>query len=271
MLEKDRKTGLQALVVSSIFVVTLGALDVTSEPRVADVPLVNHSIFDKLLRKYVSYGMVDYRGFQEEVAELDRYLASLAQAKLAGATREQKLAFYVNAYNAFTIRLILRHLGTIDSIKDIPSRNRWDKREWKLAGETVSLNDLEHKKLRDELEEPRIHFAIVCASTSCPNLAGHAYTESGIDAELDEAARVFLRSPKHVRTEIKEGFFGASYVLYLSRIFKWFGKDFTDDGQRAVPDFVVPYVDEKDASFIREHGGELSIRYLDYDWSLNER
>jgi len=275
MLKKTRNLGCstitvpRALVGASIFIVMLGARDVTSEPRIGDVPLVNHSIFDNLLREHVSHGAVDYYGFQENADELDRYLASLAQVNLDGATRNQKLALYVNAYNAFTIRLILRHLGTIDSIKDIPGR--WDKKEWKLAGKMVSLNDIEHNNLRDELNEPRIHFAIVCASTSCPNLAGKAYTESGVDAELDEAARAFMRSPEHVRTEIKEGFFGTSYVLYLSRIFKWFGEDFTDDGKRTVPDFVVRYVDEKDAAFIREHSGELSVRYLDYDWSLNEK
>jgi len=164
--------------------------------------------------------------------------------------------------------LILRHLGSIKSIRDISKP--WDTKEWQLAGETLSLNEVEHKKLREELREPRIHFSIVCASIGCPDLAGRAYTAGNIDAELDAAARTFMRSRKHVRTITSSGLLGGTtYTLELSRIFKWLKGDFTDGGKAAVSDFVVKYTDQTTTVFIKEHGGRLKISYLDYDWDLN--
>ncbi len=231
-------------------------------------PVVDHTPFDSLLRRHVSQGGVDYGGFKADVAQLDRYLASLAVADLDAATRQQKLAFFINAYNACTIRLILRHHGNIGSIRDI--KKPFKTREWKIAGRIMSLDEIENDKLRAELAEPRIHFAIVCASVSCPDLASHAYTAAGIDRELDEAAGKFLGSKKHLRVEVDEGFFSDSYILYVSQIFNWFEKDFTRDGQR-VADFVARHAGETTAAFIRKHRSKLVIRHLDYDWSLNQK
>jgi len=159
----------------------------SGEPAGAVPAGVDHGPFDALLQAHVRDGMVDYQGFRDDVAELDRYLATLAQANLDGATREEQLAFYINAYNACTIRLILRHYGKIESIREI--RKPWDTREWPLAGEVLTINEIEHQKLRDQLREPRIHFAIVCASIGCPKLASRAYTATHVDAELEAAAR----------------------------------------------------------------------------------
>jgi len=235
--------------------------------RTVSAAPMDHGPFDRLLKAHVADGVVDYGGFKREEAALDAYLATLAAADLSGASREEKLAFYINAYNACTIRLILRHLGSIKSIRDI--HKPWDTKEWKLAGETLSLNEVEHKKLREEFWEPRIHFAIVCASIGCPDLTARAYTAGNIDAELDTAAQKFLQSKKHVRTSQSGGLLGKSFRLELSQIFNWFEGDFTDGGTVSVSDFVVKYADEETAAFIREHGGELKISHLDYDWNLN--
>ncbi len=228
---------------------------------------VDHKPFDRLLQAHVSDGVVDYGGFEGETTALDAYLATLAAADLSSASREEKLAFYINAYNACTVRLILRHLGEVTSIRDIDKP--WDTKEWTLAGETLSLNEVEHKKLLEGLREPRIHFAIVCASIGCPDLAGRAYTAENIDAELDMAARKFLQSNKHVRTSQSGGLWGKTYRLELSQIFNWFKGDFTDGGKAPLTEFVVKYTDPETAAFIREHGSRLKISFLDYDWNLN--
>lgn len=235
-------------------------------PTVHALP-VDHGPFDRLLQDHVKGGIVDYGGFKREEAALDAYLATLASATLSSASREEKLAFYINAYNVCTIRLILRHLGSIKSIREIDKP--WDTKEWKLAGETLSLNEVEHRKLREELREPRIHFAIVCASIGCPDLAARGYTAGNIDAELDAATRKFLQSKKHVRTSEGGGLLGKSFRLELSQIFNWFEGDFTAGGTAPVTDFVVEYSDQATAAFIQEHGSRLKISHLDYDWNLN--
>jgi hypothetical protein len=237
-----------------------------SAAAVKAAPL-DHEPFDRLLQSHVKDGVVDYGGFEKEEAALDAYLAALAAADLSGTSREEKLAFYINAYNACTVRLIMRHLGSIKSIKEI--HQPWDTREWTLAGEVLSLNEVEHKKLREELQEPRIHFAIVCASIGCPDLAARAYTAGNINTELDEATRKFLQSDKHLRTSEGGGLLGKTYVLELSQIFNWFEADFTDGNTAPVADFVVKYTDPETAAFIREHDDRLKISHLDYDWNLN--
>lgn len=228
---------------------------------------VDQGPFDRLLQAHVADGVVDYGGFAKETATLDAYLDTLAAADLSSASREEKLAFYINAYNACTVRLILRHFGSIKSIRDIDKP--WDTREWALAGEVLSLNEVEHKKLREELQEPRIHFAIVCASIGCPDLADHAYSAGNIDAELDAAARGFLQSKKHVRTSEAGGLLGRTYTLELSQIFNWFKDDFTDGNTASVTDFVIKYTNLETVAFIRQHGDCLKISHLDYDWNLN--
>ena len=228
---------------------------------------LDHGPFDRLLKVHVNDGVVDYGGFKKEEAVLDAYLATMADVDLSSASRDEKLAFYINAYNACTIRLILRHLGSIKSIRDIDKP--WDTRERTLAGEVLSLNEVEHKKLREELQEPRIHFAIVCASIGCPDLASRAYTAENIDTQMDAAAKQFMGSRKHVRTRMSGGLLGKTYVLELSQIFNWFEADFTDGNTAPVADFVVKYTNPETAAFIREHGDRLKITHLDYDWNLN--
>jgi len=258
---------LLAMLMVLLALVTAGACTsaepTTTIPVATDDPPTDHTSFDTLLQKHVSVGEVDYQGFQQDVAELDRYLKGLATINLKGASRAERLAFYINAYNAATIRMILRHLDRIDSIRDIDSP--WDTREWILAGELLTLNDIEHTKLRKDLQEPRIHFGIVCASIGCPDLAGRAYTAEAIDDELDEAARKFMRSPRHLRTAYGD----RKPVLFLSKIFKWFSEDFTEGGRLPVSDFVVRYSDPQTVAFIKEHAGRLKIDYMDYDWKLN--
>lgn len=149
-----------------------------------DGPKFDHSAFDELLRRHVdSAGWVDYRGLQKDAAQLDRYLKRLAEAPFEQLGRNEKLALLINAYNAFTLRLILDHYP-LESIQDIPADKRWEDPRWQVGSHTWTLNDIEHEQIRPNFREPRIHFALVCAAVGCPPLRTEAYTGDQIDEQL---------------------------------------------------------------------------------------
>ena len=219
-----------------------------------------HSTWDYLLQKYVKGGIVDYPGVAGEVKVLDRYLARLAKENISAYSPAGKLAFWINAYNAFTVKLILNHYP-VKSIRKIS--NPWGKRIWKAAGQTVSLDDIEHKILRKEFHEPRIHFAIVCASIGCPNLQGFAYRGDKIEAQLTLAAREFFASGKHFNVKAD----GDRVVIYISKIFNWFGSDFGGSKEDKIA-FMRPYLDQATANTIKR-AKSVKFKYLDYNWNLN--
>jgi hypothetical protein len=229
-----------------------------------------HAAWDAVLQTHVTEdGRVDYEALLSDPGTLDRYLGALGRADVAGMTRDGRLAFWINAYNAFTVKLILNHYP-VKSIRDI--RKPWDRKEWTAGGRRLSLNEIEHEILRKDFKEPRIHFAIVCASIGCPDLWNRAYTGNDVNAQLAMATGKFMRSPKHVRTAVERRLLGGPRrVLHVSRIFKWFAEDFADGGTRRVADYVALYADANTADFIRNAGAELKVRHLDYDWGLNGR
>lgn len=227
-----------------------------------------HRSWTEILDQYVVDGAVDYRGLGDRgQPAFDAYLDTLRAASSAesGWTREERLAFWVNAYNAFTIRLILDHhpLPSIRAIGFLPLaafRTRFiplgtDQR-------MISLNMIENDILRRRFQDPRIHFAIVCASKSCPALLSEAYRATIIDQQLDMAARAFLADPSKNRWDSVAG------TLYLSSIFKWFRGDF-ERAAGTVPIFVGRYMHLPDVVA----SGSRSVRtvFLPYDWSLNEQ
>jgi len=229
-----------------------------------------HTAWTAVLATYVKAGEVDYGGLKERgQPALDGYLRALESVRpgdYAGFTREQRLAFWVNAYNAYTVRLILDHypLKSVRKIGFLPMA-AFQKRfiPLKAVGtEEMSLNDIEHTQLREKLKDPRIHFAIVCASKSCPLLQSEAYRASGIDAQLDAAARGFLADRS--RNQIDP----ASGTAKVSSIFKWFRGDFTQGG-KTLGDFMAAYTGPEVAGFLRQKGDDLD--FLDYDWNLNGR
>ncbi|MFQ5505630.1 MAG: DUF547 domain-containing protein, partial [Planctomycetota bacterium] len=148
----------------------------------------DHSMLDALLKEHVrKNGRVDYRSLGREAKQLDAYLDSLDRAKLPDMGRDEVLALLINAYNACTLRLILDYLP-LSSIRDIPADLRWDDRRWSMGGLTLSLTEIENEYLRARFREPRIHFAINCASIGCPPLRAEAYVGARIDAQLEEQA-----------------------------------------------------------------------------------
>ncbi len=228
-----------------------------------------HAAWNSLLRRYVSDDLVDYAALKRGRPELDAYLRSLEsvdRSELEEWPRPDQLAFWINAYNAYTVKLVLDHypLRSIRSIGLLPGaafRRKFIPLE-RVAGGKLSLDDIEHRILRERFRQPRIHFAIVCASRSCPVLRNEAYQGRDLDAQLDDAARSFIRDPTRNRYD------PASRTLALSSIFKWFRGDF-EAAAGTLPAFVARYADEPTAEELRRGG--VRIEFLDYDWSLNER
>ncbi|MDN3491182.1 DUF547 domain-containing protein [Winogradskyella bathintestinalis] len=213
-----------------------------------------HQLWDEILKRHVSEdGKVDYAGFKTDYKNLQNYigfLQNLYKKKIltTESSKDESLTFWINAYNALTIDLILRNYPT-KSIKDI--KDPWDQRLWKFGDEWQNLNDIEHKILR-EMNEPRIHFAIVCASISCPKLQNEAFTASNLDDQLTNATKEFLADTS--KNEISQN------SLKISKIFKWFKKDFEQKG--SLIDFINEFVDI-------EISQSAKVRYKDYDWGLN--
>ncbi|MDQ6757793.1 MAG: DUF547 domain-containing protein [Bacteroidota bacterium] len=222
----------------------------------------SHVQWDKLLKKNVNnVGLVNYKEFQKDRTELDAYLKTLSDnAPQTGWSENEQKAYWINAYNAFTISLILQHYP-VKSIKDIGAaiqipfvNTPWDIKFISIAGKKYDLNNIEHGMLRKKFNDPRIHFAINCASYSCPALRNEAYTADRLDRQLDDAARNFLND--QMKNRISPDKAG------LSKIFSWYKGDFTKNGSLA--DFINKYSQTK-------INANTKINYLDYNWSLNEQ
>ncbi len=215
------------------------------------VAKVEHSSWDALLKKHVdNNGNVNYEAFLSDKDALTKYLKHLEGNPISNdAQQNEKLAYYINLYNAGTVQLILDNYP-VKSIKDIS--RPWDK-EWITIGVSIySLGDIEHKILR-KMEEPRIHFAINCASYSCPKLLNEAFTASQMDAQLERAAKEFINDPK--RNKI------TSELAEISEIFSWFKKDFTQNGS------LVQFLNKYSKTALDKN---TKFDYLKYNWSLND-
>ncbi|MEQ8325152.1 MAG: DUF547 domain-containing protein [Vicingaceae bacterium] len=216
--------------------------------------------YNDLLKKYVSAeGKVNYKGFIVERDKFEAYLAHLSKyPPTSNWNRQERMAFWINAYNAFTIKLIIDHYP-VESITDlhplfyIPGFNSvWHEEFFKIGDQDFSLHRIEHEILRPEFKDARIHFAINCASFSCPILRNEAYEANKLDAQLEDQARMFINDSRRnlIRPERPQ----------ISEIFSWFKSDFENRGG------VIPFINTYSKIKINQ-GARLS--YLSYDWSLN--
>jgi len=224
-----------------------------------------HAEWNFILKKYVHEGKVDYNKIISTPADLKRlndYLTVLGNTEVSLLSRDEQLAFWINAYNAFTVKLILNHYP-LKSIKDI--KDPWKQKTWFAGSEKMSLDDIEHIKLRKKFREPRIHFAIVCASIGCPDLYPEAFEKDKIEQQLNRVARHFFSARRnyYLKSSVK------ITTIYLNRIFKWFKSDFGNDDKQIVK-FILPYVQNQDRDIINA-SDVVKIKYLDYDWSLNDK
>lgn len=225
-------------------------------------PTFDHSALAALLARYVdAEGLVDYKALRIEEAALDGYLASIAAAPFADLGRDEKLALLINAYNAFTLKLILDNYP-IDSIQDIPSKQRWDAKRWVIGGQTYSLNQIEHEQIRPKFIEPRIHFALVCAAVGCPNLRQEAYVGSRIGDQLEEQTKSIHGSPRWFRFEPGDA------QVRLTQLYNWYGGDFAQLAGSPL-EYAARYSPALQQAL--HAGSKPKIDWIDYDWALNEQ
>jgi hypothetical protein len=226
-------------------------LEAQNDQTVDTFESFNHNLWDSLLKTHVSNnGNVNYLAFKKDKTSLDNYISALAENMPDDSwSKNETLAYWINAYNALTIDLIIKHYP-VKSIKDI--KDPWDQKLWKLSNKWYDLNEIEHQILR-KMDEPRIHFAIVCASFSCPKLQNFAFNATDLETQLTESTKTFLTdSNRNIITENE---------LKISRIFQWFNKDFKQNG--SVVDFINTYTNI-------DINPKAKTSYLDYNWDLNE-
>jgi len=214
---------------------------------------IDHSQWDVLLKKYVGKdGLVDYKGFLIDKEELENYLTHLAQNPPNNSWKVQELlAYYINLYNAHTINLILNNYP-VKSIKDL--NGPWTSSFVQVGNERLTLGGVENSILR-RMDEPRIHFAINCASFSCPDLLNEAYQASTIEEQLDRVTLSFINGAKN---EISED------NIKISKIFKWYKKDFKVNGQKD----LIAYINQYSTTKI---GPNAKVEFKEYNWDLNEK
>jgi Protein of unknown function, DUF547 len=238
---------------------------IISLPGFSQTKTLDHSAWDMLLKKNVNAkGMVNYKGIKAELPKLDLYLDYLGKnAPEKGWSTNEKLAFWINAYNAFTVKLILDYYdnGKLKSIKDIGSiikiprvSDGWSKKFIKIGNKTLSLNNIENDIIRKEFAEARIHVALVCAAKSCPPLRNEAYNALQLSAQLDDQFRDFINDP--TKNVVKAN------LASISPIFDWYGGDFTKT--KPMAEWINKYAKTKMAA-------NAEIKYNDYDWTLNEQ
>ena len=230
--------------------------------EINSLALVSHAKWDGLLKKHVSAsGYVDYGGFKKDEATLDSYLAELSKnppQKAWGVN--ERLAYWINAYNAFTVKLILDHADeNIKSIKDIGSTIKipfvntpWDVKFIKIGNETMDLNNIEHGIIRKQFKEPRIHFALVCAAKSCPPLRNEAYVASRLSAQLNDQGKKFINDPSKNKISANS--------ITISKILNWYGGDFKDSGS------IISWINKYATVKVNENA---AVDYMDYNWALN--
>ena len=243
------------------------------------VDSISHERWDSLTKQHVisinngASSEVDYQGLLPKRAELKQYLSDLgavSQQTFDSWEKNDQLAFLLNAYNAWTVELILTKYPDLDSIKDLGAffQSPWKKSFIPLLGKTRSLDDIEHKLIRgsDRYNDPRIHFAANCASIGCPALRAEAFIGKRLDSQLDDSTRSFLSDKS--RNRLRKG------DLEVSSIFKWYEGDFEKGwrGQKNLAQFLASYskeigLNKKQVQLLLE--GDIDIEFLDYDWALN--
>jgi len=221
---------------------------------------VNHEIWAELLGRYITPGGVDYTGFKAAEDRLDQYLKVLEDTDPEKLPRNEQYAYFINAYNAWTIKLILSNYPGVKSIKDFGTilKSPWQKDWVRVNGEVLTLDDVEHNILRPRYKDPRVHFAINCSAASCPPLRTEPYLADRLDQQLEDSTRSFVNDADSYRLE--------GNTLYVSRIFKWFSEDFNEDALG----FYLQYANGALKEKLTRQKDRIKVKYLHYDWALND-
>lgn len=244
----------------------------------------DYSSYAEVLKRTVENGLVDYSSIKNDPGLLNEFMVQLESVNadnFAEWTVNEQTAFWINAYNAVTLYGIVLHYpieygGIIARLRFPQSSIRqigkfWDTVFVKVMGRDVTLNDIEHEILRKQYDDPRIHFALVCASIGCPDLINVIYDPESLDEQLDQVSEMFLQQDKGMVLDRDAN------RLNLSSIFEWYAEDFLlpanklgdyNDDERRIINFVIRYISESDRKYIIDQ--KPDVRYLDYDWSLND-
>ena len=222
---------------------------------------VDNSLYAELLAKYNKAGLVDYKGLMTEKNKLDRYLEILSQVDVDALPPDEQYAYYINVYNAWTLKLILDNYP-VDSIKDIGGlfSSPWKIEFVRLKNGTVHLDNVEHDILRPRFKDARVHFAVNCASLGCPLLYDKPFEGATLDATLEKLTREHINDPKFTYLKGDD--------LFVSKVFDWFGGDWGDEDDKVA--FVLQYADPDFKQKIEAQGNKLDLKYAHWDWDLNE-
>ena len=247
--------------VFTVFFFLPALLAIIAPQALAALKVDNH-LYAELLSKHTRDGLVDYASFKTEHPKLKEYIEYLAGINPDKLSRDDAFAYYINLYNAATIDLVLENYPGIDSIKDIGG---FFGKPWKiefitLKGKKVHLDHVEHEILRPTYKDPRIHFAVNCASLGCPPLHTEPFEGETLNATLDELTIQNMADPAHTRLEGDD--------LYVSKVFDWFGEDW--GGKEDKVAFVHKYSSRKQAAEIDQLGSSLNLKYSEWDWTLND-
>lgn len=218
--------------------------DVTSVFSIHD-----HVLFNELLSNYVgANGFVNYKGLKSEENKLDKYLQNLADNYIESTwSRNEKLAYWINAYNAYTLKLILKNYP-VSSITDIDNGKPWDTKWIQLGGKSLSLNNIENDIIRPTFNEPRIHFAVNCAAKSCPPLMNRAFVANKLEGQLESQTKKFLNNSNYNSISPSK--------VSVSKIFEWYKGDFGN---------LVAFINR----YTEDDTENASIAFNEYDWALN--
>lgn len=230
---------------------------------------IDHQIWDNFLNRYIhsreGINLLDYKGVSKQSKkQLNAYIKQLTEIKISQYNRNEQQAYWINLYNALTVRLIL-NAYPVDSIKSVKLMkfsfkefSPWDRELVTINQVNFTLNNIEHKILRKHWSEPRIHYAINCASISCPNLANRAYTAKDIDIQLDHAAKAYINHLRAVQLSTPT-------TLLLSSIYQWYGDDF-GGGKKAIISHLIKYAEQPLAKKLEGFSGNIKYQY---NWKLN--
>jgi hypothetical protein len=222
--------------------------------------------YDALLKKYVHGDYVDFAGWKKnpaDLARLERFLAWQAQADAKSMSREDAIAFYINAYNSLNLKMILDNYP-VHAPVDVPGY--FDKIKHKVAGESLTVSEVEYDRLIANYKDMRAHFAVVCSDRGCLPLRAESWKGATLDADLEAAAKRFAKDERHFKVD------KAKKEVWISKIFEWYGEKFTRDPTRPAekPElYMLPYVDAETRALLES--GDYKLRIIEWNWTLNEK
>ncbi len=232
-------------------VMTVGVLGAACN-KPSELPLAGHNSWEWMLSTYVDgSGVVNYSAWRGQLDALKEVVQRMGmQAPGDNASRAEKMAYWINLYNASTVLLIVDNYP-VSSIMDLDKGKVWDRKWIKVGDKLLSLNNIENDILRPQFQDPRIHFAVNCAAKSCPPLWNHAWTAANLEKTLDERTRLFINHPAY--NEISPS------AIRISKIFEWYAKDFGH---------IIDYINKYSKVKVNN---DATISYIPYQWALNGR